>query len=113
MLAGVAPINLAASPSMRISEVIGCARPVQLTSRRRLVDRRAIKMEKCGSCATSGTAGGLNTGVGACSRCEVALRWGAWLASVSVAKPPAAAGVDSAKTSSRFMACSPDQDFFL
>lgn len=48
-------------------------------------------MEKYGSCATSGTAGGLNTGIGAGAGGEVALRCGAWPASVSVAKPLAMA----------------------
>src|SRR5438128_7600019 len=91
MLAGVAPINRAVSPSMRISDVSGWARPVQGTVATSVSRSAGDQIEKYGSCATSGTAGGRKTGGRAGAGREITLHCGAWPASVSVAKPPAMA----------------------
>src|SRR5712691_10468427 len=73
---------------------MGCARPVQCTVAASVSLSAGDQMEKYGSCATSGTAGGRNTDGVACAgagREIAALRGVACPASVTVAKPPAIA----------------------
>src|SRR5579864_4831395 len=80
MLAGVAPITRTVSPSIRISDVSGCARPVQCTVAASVSRSAGDQMEKYGSEATRGTAGGrsteapaaADTGRSGTSRCGVA-----------------------------------------